>query len=185
MGFLERIFHSAPEHDGRLPQPPAPLGDEFALERYRYMLQTASPETIEQAHAEAFESLTPEQRRQLLEELAHAAPPNERSVLERATTVDPHALARAATRAEIRQPGVIERVLGTSRSEGFGPDLLGSFAAAFAGSMVANAFFAAVTSGDDAALDAQTLDMSSDDEQSLGVSDLDDSSAFGGGDFES
>ena len=94
MGLFDRIFHADPQLDGRLPHPPAPLGDEYALERYRYMLQTAPPETIEQAHEEAFETLTPEQRRQVLEELAHAAPPNERSVLERATTVDPHALAR-------------------------------------------------------------------------------------------
>ncbi len=33
--------------------------DEQALARYRYMLQTAPPETIEQAHAEAFAKLTP------------------------------------------------------------------------------------------------------------------------------
>ena len=38
-------------------------GDEQAIERYRYMLNTAPPETIEQAHAEAFARLTPEQRR--------------------------------------------------------------------------------------------------------------------------
>jgi hypothetical protein len=166
MGLLDRIFHS--NHDGPR-RPPAPVGDTYALERYRYMLQTAPPETIEQAHAEAFETLTPEQRRQILEELAHAAPPNERGVLERATTVDPHALARAATRAEIRQPGILERTLGTSRHDGFGAGLLGSFAAAFAGSMVASAFFDALSGAGDAALDAQTLDMASDDEESLGI----------------
>ena len=184
MGLLDRIFHSEPRLDGRLPRPPAPLGDEYALERYRYMLQSAPPETIEQAHEEAFETLSPEQRRQILEELAHAAPPNDRSVLERATTVDPHALARAATRAEIRQPGILERTLGTSRQEGFGPDLLGSFAAAFAGSMVANAFFGALSGSDDAALDAQTLDMASEDEESLGISGVDDVAEYEEGDFE-
>jgi hypothetical protein len=33
--------------------------DEQALQRYRYMLRTAPPETIEQAHEEAFAKLTP------------------------------------------------------------------------------------------------------------------------------
>jgi hypothetical protein len=32
--------------------------DEAAVERYRYMLRTAPPETIELAHAEAFAKLT-------------------------------------------------------------------------------------------------------------------------------
>src|SRR5688500_3234244 len=41
----------------------APDADAQALERYRYMLKTAPPETLEQAHAEAFAKLTPEQRR--------------------------------------------------------------------------------------------------------------------------
>ena len=40
--------------------------DEQAIARYRYRLKTAPPETIEQAHAEAFAQLTPEQRQQLL-----------------------------------------------------------------------------------------------------------------------
>ena len=47
-----------------------PSEDEQALARYRYMLKTAPPEAIEQAHAEAFEKLTPQQRRMLLERSA-------------------------------------------------------------------------------------------------------------------
>lgn len=85
--------------------------DERAIERYRYMLRTAPPETIEQAHAEAFAQLTPEQRRTLLAQLAEGAPASERPVLERAAS-DPQTLARAATRAEMRQPGVLERMFG-------------------------------------------------------------------------
>jgi hypothetical protein len=40
-----------------------------AIVRYRYMLKTAPPETIEQAHAEAFR-LSPEQRSMLLRQLS-------------------------------------------------------------------------------------------------------------------
>ena len=40
--------------------------DEQAIARYRYMLKTAPPETIEQAHAEAFAHLTPEHRGRIL-----------------------------------------------------------------------------------------------------------------------
>ena len=38
------------------------------------MLKTAPPETIEAAHAEAFERLTPEQRKLALSSLARHAP---------------------------------------------------------------------------------------------------------------
>src|SRR3712207_7066023 len=43
--------------------------DEQAVERYRYLLRTAPPGAIEQAHAEAFAQLTPAQRRLVLEGL--------------------------------------------------------------------------------------------------------------------
>src|SRR6476469_126209 len=49
-----------------------PLTDEQAIARYRYMLQTAPPETIERAHVEAFSKLTPEQRRMGLTNLRAA-----------------------------------------------------------------------------------------------------------------
>jgi hypothetical protein len=147
MGLLGRLFKTdvgTDTQDGG-PRRPSPEGsDAYALDRYRYMLQTAPPETIEQAHAEAFEKLTPEQRQQVLAELAAAAPASERGAIERVPTNDPRALARAATRAEIRQPGIMERTLGTSMGSGFGAGLLGNFAAAFAGSMVANSFFSAL-----------------------------------------
>jgi hypothetical protein len=61
-------------------QPP-PNADEQALQRYRYMLKTAPPETIEQAHEEAFAKLTPAQRAQALRELAAATPEEERAAL--------------------------------------------------------------------------------------------------------
>ena len=52
--------------------------DEQAIARYRYMLKTALPETIEQAHAEAFAALTPEQRRKVLQQLRDEMPEAER-----------------------------------------------------------------------------------------------------------
>lgn len=161
MGLLNRIFRTESREDGGRRRSSPVRSDAYALERYRYMLQTAPPETIEQAHAEAFERLTPEQRQQVLDELAQAAPPSERAAIENLSSDDPRGIARVATRAENRQPGIMERTLGAApgtgsrglgfqdvgpqgsgaRGLGFGAGLLGSFAAAFAGSVVANAFF--------------------------------------------
>ena len=59
---------TAPHHAVR----PA-RADEIAIERYRYLLRTAPPETIEQAHAEAFAKLTPAQRAQVFQELSASA----------------------------------------------------------------------------------------------------------------
>lgn len=115
--------------------------DEAAVERYRYMLRTAPPETIEQAHAEAFAKLTPEQRRKVLADLSTEVPPGER-----AASDDPQSLARMATRAEMRQPGTMERALG-GRGGGMGMGgmiagtLLASVAGAFIGTAIADAFF--------------------------------------------
>jgi len=134
-----------------------PLTDEQAIARYRYMLRTAPPEAIEQAHAEAFAALTPEQRRLVLEELKREMPEIERAGATRAGD-DPGALAQLATRAEIRQPGAIERIFGGSGaapgSPGFAPGfgggglggtMAGTFLASMAGtvlgSMVAQHFF--------------------------------------------
>ena len=81
--------------------------DEQAIERYRYLLRTAPPDQVEAAHAEAFAKLTPDQRRQVLEQLATAVPASERPRGD-----DPQSLARAATRAEFRRPGTLERAFG-------------------------------------------------------------------------
>jgi hypothetical protein len=122
-----------------------PSGDEQAIERYRYMLRTAPPETIEQAHAEAFAKLSEPQRRAVLEGLRKATPPREQGAA--ASSADPQSLARMATRAEIRQPGVMERLFGgTQGGAGFGSmlagSLLGSIAGTVLGSMVAQHFLA-------------------------------------------
>src|SRR3982751_6473764 len=87
------------------------LSDDQAIARYCYLLRTAPPEQIEQAHAEAFAQLTVDQRQQVLAQLAAAVPAGERP-----RTDDPETLARVATRAEMRRPGTLERALG-----GYGP----------------------------------------------------------------
>jgi hypothetical protein len=189
MGFLDRLFGTEPPPQRR---PSPPTTDEQAIQRYRYMLETAPPETIEQAHEEAFAKLTPDQRRQVLAGLAQAAPPHERAAIEATPLTDTRALARTATRAEIRQPGVMERTLssgGMGGGMGFGASLLSSFALGFAGSMVANSFFHAMGGfGDEAgAGDAGNEGAATDDAggETADNADWGDGGGdFGGGDFD-
>jgi hypothetical protein len=120
----------------RSDQPSGEQTDEAALARYRYMLATAPPEQIEQAHEEAFARLTPEQRRQALQALAQHVPEGE------IRGDDPASLARAATRAEIRQPGTIERAWGAGGAGfGLGSWFLTTLAASFIGTAIAQSFF--------------------------------------------
>jgi hypothetical protein len=113
MGFLDRLLG----REGRDPargdesersqrDAAASAEDERALERYRYLVRTAPPERIEEAHEEAFAKLTPEQRRLALEQLSRQVPD------EAPRGDDPRSLARLATRAEMRQPGTVERAFG-------------------------------------------------------------------------
>ena len=131
--------------------------DEQAVARYRYMLQTAPPEELEQAHAEAFARLTPEQRQMVLQQVAQTVPESERRNL----SDDPRSLARAATRAEMREPGTMERMMGGRQMGGgmgmgggmmgggmmggmggmLAGSLLASVAGGFIGSSIANSFF--------------------------------------------
>jgi hypothetical protein len=196
MGFFSRLF-GTDQGENSHPAAGAPAGrpGSTALERYRYMLQTAPPETIEQAHQEAFEKLGSEQRRQLLRELAEAAPPHERGAIQATSPDDSRALARVATRAEIRQPGVMERTMSGpgfgGGMGGLGTSLLGSFAAGFVGSMVAQSFFSAMGGfagfgGEDAtaSLD-QDAGAEAESAADADYSDDFDGGDFGGGDFDS
>ena len=119
------------------------MSDEEAIQRYRYMVRTAPPEAIEQAHQEAFARLTPAQRAQVLRELLNVTPSRERAAW-RGAEDDPRALARLATRAEMRQPGIMENLLsgpGLGMGGMMAGTLFGSLVAGFVGSMVANEFF--------------------------------------------
>lgn len=167
MGFFGRLLGIEDESDrarqrgaaGPVGEAPvgAPNSDAQAIERYRYMLRTAPPETVEQAHAEAFSKLTPEQRRTVLAQLTDAAPAAERAGIAATSPDDPQALARVATRAEVRQPGMMERTLGGGMGMGIGASLLSSFAMGFVGSMVAQSFMSAIGGfgGEDAAAGAE------------------------------
>jgi len=144
------------------------------------MLRTAPPETIEQAHAEAFAQLTPSQRARVLSELSAALPANERVA---AGQDDPRTLARLATRAELRQPGTLERTFGGMGGVGgmgfgtFGGSFLTSLAGAFVGSMIAQQFFGGLDSADG-------LSDSGDPGQDVGAEpSYDDPGYDSGGDF--
>jgi hypothetical protein len=171
---------------GRLkgPENMTTMTDDQALERYRYMLATAPPEDIERAHEEAFARLSPEQRRQALQALAGHVPASE------LRGDDPASLARAATRAEIRQPGTIERAWGSGGGGfGLGSWFLTTLAASFVGTAIAQSFFDsdpglagdAGNAGDASASDAGSSGDSAGDAGAdggdLGGGD------FGGGDF--
>jgi hypothetical protein len=162
MGILDRLLgRRQPPSRPPLPPPgersgsagpegaaPDPSPDERAIERYRYMLRTAPPEAIEQAHQEAFAQLTPQQRQLVLRQLGEAVPP-----AERVGSAEPSALARMATRAEVRQPGTLERVLGRPAGAGgygggglgmgglIAGSLLSSVAGAFIGTAIAEELF--------------------------------------------
>jgi hypothetical protein len=149
------------------------MTDEQALARYRYMLATAPPEDIERAHEEAFARLTPDQRRQALEALSRVVPPGE------VRGDDPAALARTATRAELRQPGSIERAWGPGGyAPGLGSFFLTTLAASFIGTAIAQSFF-----DNDPGVDAAAAD-SGDAGETADAGDTGDGSDFGdGGDF--
>lgn len=171
MGLLKRIF-------GREPGSGRPDREQqSAVERYRYLLRTAPPEAIEEAHAEAFAALTPEQRQQVLAELASVTPESERP-----TSDDPADLARAATRAEMRRPGTLERSFGGG--DGPGSMMAGPLLAGVAGAVVATTIAGAVFS--DLHHNAGSDDGSDGDpgmESDWGGGDV--GGGFGGGDFGS
>jgi hypothetical protein len=145
-----------------------PAEDRTAIERYRYLLRTAPPENIEEAHADAFARLTPAQRRQVLERLADELPAAERPT----SSDDPGSLARAATRAEMRRPGTLERVFGGAGMGGLAGGLLAGVALAFVGSAVIDGLF------DTGLGDMGLIDVAH-DSSAADIGDL----GFGGGDF--
>ena len=112
--------------------------DELAVDRYRYLLRTAQPDAVEEVHAEAFATLTPQQRRMVFEELSQNA-----AAADRPSSDDPRVLARSATRSELRQPGFLERTLGSgagvSRGTGIGTVIGGSLLGTVAGVVIGSA----------------------------------------------
>jgi hypothetical protein len=194
MGFLDRLLGREvrdPDDRGYESEPSqrhatSSAEDERALERYRYLVRTAPPERIEQAHEEAFAKLTPDQRRLALEQLSRQVP------AESARGDDPRSLARLATRAEIRQPGTVERAFGGTGMGGMGvgglgmgAGLLGSFATAFVGTVAAQALFSDLADGElfDGPQDGGEERETSDDGGADATDTGDFGGDFGGGDF--
>ncbi len=175
MGLFDRLFGSAEAEEAPVRRRP-PTEDERAVERYRYLLRTAPPETIEQVHAEAFAKLSESQRAQVYEELSRGAGTGERPL-----SSEPATLARAATRREMRDPGSLERTLAApSFGSMLASSLLGTVAGYVIGSALVSAFLpwdggfggeSTADSGGDAGTDA-----SADAGADFGGD-------FGGGDF--
>jgi hypothetical protein len=162
-------------------QPPR-SEDELAIERYRYLLRTAPPQTIEQVHAEAFSKLSPAQRQQVLAELKAGLPPYEQP-----QASDPRSLARAATRAEYMNPGFMERTLGPRGGQGrqgpsfgsmVGGSLLGTVAGYVIGSAIVGSFMAPSFASDGGYQDGSTDASAPDSAGDIGG----DAAAAGGGD---
>ena len=160
------------------------MNDTQAIERYRYLLRTAPPDAIERAHEEAFAQLTPEQRGQVLREFSTQVDASE------VTSDDPKSLARTATRAEMRQPGTIERTFGGAGVPGLGSMFLSTLAGAFVGSAIADAMFDSSDGGGESGSDAGTTDESGEvaaaDDAGGDAGDAGDGDFggdFGGGDF--
>jgi hypothetical protein len=155
------------------------MDDKQALERYRYLLRTAPPGDIERAHEEAFAQLNPEQRAEVLRQLAEHVPPSD------VGGDDPKSLARMATRAEMRQPGTMERAFGGSAAPGLGSMFLSTLAGAFVGSAIASAIFdddggsEGDASGDGGETSGEAETASDDGSGDVGDAGGD----FGGGDF--
>jgi hypothetical protein len=189
MSFLDRLL-------GRSPTPPPPPArrvtpaadpDQVAVERYRYLLRTAPPDQLEQAHVEAFERLTPEQRQIVQRDLAAASPD------EAPASDDPRDLARSATRAELRQPGTLEQ---TWQRQGGMPGMAGgflqTFAMVFLATSAANMLFGGMGMPADAGADPGASDTGAEGDMGGDTGDMGGDAGgwdgggfgdFGGGDF--
>ena len=163
MGFLDRLFGSdqsdrtappVPQNNGYAAptNEPPKSEDQLAIERYRYLLRTAPPETIEQVHAEAFSKLSEPQRQQVLAELSAGLSP-----FEQPRSADPQDMARAATRAEYMNPGFMERTLGPQQGASrqgpgmgsmIGSSILGTVVGYVIGSAIVSSFMAPAFASD-------------------------------------
>ncbi len=148
MGFWDSLFGASRQESSSSPRRSRPpTDDEYAVDRYRYLLRTAPPEQVEKVHAEAFSKLTPAQRKILHAQLSAAVMGEDRPAYD-----EPATLARTATRAELRQPGTMENVLaspamGQSFGSTFGSSMLGSIAGYVVASSIMHAFLPPVDTG--------------------------------------
>ncbi|MFM9918647.1 hypothetical protein [Lacisediminihabitans sp. H27-G8] len=190
MGFFDRLFG---REDQAATKRPAAANrrsdDEIAVERYEYLLRTAPPETIEKVHTEAFSKLTPQQRDILFEKLTANADANS-DANERPADAAPATLAKAATRAELQQPGTLTRTLGGSALGGaggvwlggmFASSLLGSVAGYVIGSALVSSFMPMDGGSDASAADANGTDAGASDSGTSDAGAADSGAADSGG----
>ena len=174
MGFFDRLFGS-----DQPARPSARSADEIAIERYRYLLKTAPPETIEEVHREAFSKLTPDQRQLLFDGLTENAPAGDAP-----KSPEPAALAASATRSELRNPGVLERTMapsafgGGAGGMGFGSMFASSLLGSVAGYVIGSAIVGTFMNGFD---DNGSTDASADSNADASTDSGADASADGGG----
>jgi hypothetical protein len=189
MGFFDRLLgrqepetSSAPQYRRSASSTPERSEDEIAVERYRYLLRTAPPETIDEVHREAFTKLTPEQRDILFEQLTANAPEGEKP-----RGNDPASLATSATRSELRQPGTMERSMGAGGGGmGFGGMVGSSLLGTVAGYVIGSALVSSFLPMDDGSSDASGDGGDSGSDSGDAGADADasaDGGDYGGGDF--
>ena len=188
MGFFDRLFGREEAEPSTAPQyrrggNAARSEDDIAVERYRYLLRTAPPETIEEVHKEAFTKLTPEQRTILFDQLTANAPEGDKPRGD-----DAASLASSATRSELRQPGTMERSMAPRGGGGMGfgsmmaSSLLGTVAGYVIGSALVGAFLP--DAGAEGSTDASGEDGGdSGDSGDSGYGSSDSSGGDSGGDF--
>lgn len=190
MGLLDRLLGRDERPDpGRSPGPESPgttpvTDDERAVQRYQYLLRTAPPDQVEQAHAEAFARLTPEQRQLALEKLATVSAPGEVP-----HDAEPATLARSATRAEMGRPGALQQAFGGGAGlaggavAGVGAVLLTSVAGAFVGTAAAQTFLGSMA-GEDTGADGTQGSDGADAADGAGQSDPETGAGNGDGFFD-
>ncbi len=172
-----RPSYAGSEPAGAGPRTSEQSEDERAVARYKYLLRTATPDQLEQVHAEAFARLTPAQRQQLLRELSTNLPAGEQVASDQ-----PADLARAATRAEMRQPGFLQGTLGRSSfgggygGMGMGGTIMGSMMGTIGGVIIGSAIADALFDGFDSSPEASAA---GDDSGSTDAADADGSSDSG------
>ena len=117
------------------------------MARWRYLLGTAPPEALSEAHARGLESLGEMPRAEVMQRLRTAL-----SALEPGAMVpsDAGVLVRAAARAERRTPGFLERALA---ADARGRKTLAGLAAAVVASSAAAPFLRASSPGSTRALE--------------------------------
>ena len=170
MGLFDRLFGTDDSYQ-QPQQRAARSDDEIAVERYRYLLRTAPPETIEQVHAEAFSKLTQQQRDLLFAQLSENASEAPRDT-------SPAALASSATRQELRNPGTMERSFGGGM--GFGGTVASSLLGTVAGYVIGSALVSAFIPND---FGSDSSDANGTDSADAADAGGDTGGDFGGGDF--